>query len=167
MAHFAELDNNNTIIRVLVFSNDIVNKFGGDLSVEIENHISATTPFTTAGNSITGNAGISWKQTSYNNSFRKQFAGILFTYDPVNDLFISPKPFNSWILNNNFEWQAPDTKPTTEQRTYIYNGENRLYKIDWEESTLKWRGLKQEDYEEGGSQAVYNWNSSNNTWELV
>jgi hypothetical protein len=51
------------------------------------------------------------KRTSYNNNIRKQFAGIGFSYDPLNDVFIVPKPYPSWILDENFDWQAPVPKP--------------------------------------------------------
>ena len=166
MAHFAELDSDNVVIKVLVFDNDYVSQNGGELSVEIENHIKSTTPHCPAESSYTGKEGVAWKQTSYNNNFRKQYAGIGSTYDPSKDKFIAIQPFSSWVLNGDDDWEAPTPIPTTEQRTYPYNEGTRLYKTDWDESVQKWKGLKQEDYEPGGSQDVYYWNPSNTTWEI-
>jgi hypothetical protein len=159
VAHFAELDENNIVTRVVVVSNDIKTSDGplGDNDMHIDGETWCSNFF----------KGGTWKQTSYSSNFRKQYAGIGFTYNATDDIFIEPKPFNSWTLDSNNEWQAPDTKPTTAQSTYDYNGQDRLYKVDWDETRQKWQGLKQEDYEEGGSQTVYNWNSSSNTWEVV
>ena len=51
------------------------------------------------------------KRTSYNNNMRKQYAGVGYTYDPVNDVFILPQPFSSWTLDANFDWQPPIARP--------------------------------------------------------
>jgi len=51
------------------------------------------------------------KRTSYNSNIRKQFAGIGYTYDAINDVFITPQPYPSWALDNNFNWQAPTPRP--------------------------------------------------------
>jgi hypothetical protein len=68
-----------------------------------------------------------WKQTSYNNRIRKNYAGIGFTYDSNRDAFIPPKPFNSWILNEQTcNWEAPVARPN----------DNNIYK--WNEETLNW-----------------------------
>jgi hypothetical protein len=64
------------------------------------------------------------KRTSYNNKIRKQYAGVGFTYDAVNNVFILPKPYPSWNLDSNFDWQAPTAKP---DGFYL-----------WDESTLTW-----------------------------
>jgi hypothetical protein len=55
--------------------------------------------------------GQTCKRTSYNNNIRKQYAGIGFTYDAVNDVFIAPQPFASWSLDNDFNWQPPTPRP--------------------------------------------------------
>jgi hypothetical protein len=68
-----------------------------------------------------------WKQTSYNNNFRKNFAGVGYTYDEDKDAFIRPKPYNSWTLNETTcQWEAPVVKPDDSQR---YN---------WNEETQQW-----------------------------
>lgn len=68
-----------------------------------------------------------WKQTSYNaatNGFRKQYAGIGFTYDADADVFVAPQPFPSWTLDSNHDWQAPTPKPEGDWL--------------WDESELSW-----------------------------
>jgi hypothetical protein len=88
MAHFAEIDNNNTVLRVLVVDNSLEDRGAEFLSNDL-------------------GLGGTWVKTSYNGNIRKNFAGIDFTYDEVRDAFIAPKPDNSigfdeqtcqWIL---------------------------------------------------------------------
>jgi len=93
MAHWAEIDNDNKVIRVLVGDNNDPN---GDEGYQW----------------LVDNLGGNWIQTSYNHNFRKQYAGIGFTYDAVNDVFIAPQPYPSWSLNQNFDWQPPTPMPT-------------------------------------------------------
>jgi hypothetical protein len=114
MAHFAKLDQENNVLSVHVVNNEVISVNG----VESEQ---AGIDFLTSlhGHSL-------WKQTSYNNNFRKQYAGIGDTYDLVNDVFIVPKPYPSWTLDENFDWQAPTPYPTGDG---IYT---------WNESTLSW-----------------------------
>lgn len=101
MAHFAEIkQSNNEVVRVLVFSNEDINAKGGDLSTEAENWV-ATTPSSV-------DEPVYWKQTSYNNNFRKQFAAKTMTYDSVNDVFVLSRPeYSSWTLNSNHDWVPP------------------------------------------------------------
>ena len=87
MAHFAEINENNIVLRVLVVHDS-------------EEHIWPVAPFTGT-----------WIQTSYNGNIRKQFAGIGFTYDPVADVFVAPQPFPSWSLDANHDWQPPTPTP--------------------------------------------------------
>jgi hypothetical protein len=68
------------------------------------------------------------KRTSYNNRIRKQYASIGYSYDPVADVFITPKPYPSWALDNNYDWQAPTPKP-----------DGRYY---WDEENLMWQQLE-------------------------
>ncbi len=97
MAHFAKLDENNIVIDVIVVHNDMLRdehgieceELGVQFLINITNHIN-------------------WKQTSYNSTFRKNYAGRGFVYDATRDAFIPPKPFSSWILNENTcQWEAP------------------------------------------------------------
>ena len=101
MTHFVKIDSTNTVTEVIVAEQDFINS---------------------------GKVGDSflWIQTSYNNNFRKQYAGVGFTYDKANDVFISPKPYASWTLDASFDWQAPTAMPV-DDKSYT-----------WNESTQTW-----------------------------
>jgi len=124
MAHFAKLDENNVVTNVITFSNDEVNANGGELSVQAENFVSARHPGT-------------WKQTSYNNNFRKQYAGIDYVYDSSKDKFLLPQPYASWSLDGNDDWQAPVAEPNTK----VFDANTNIYAYKWKESTQEWIGI--------------------------
>jgi hypothetical protein len=108
MAHFAEIDENNLVIRVLVTDNDAPNE-GHDWLVE--------------------NLGGTWIKTSYNGKIRKNFAGIGFTYNEELDSFVSPQPFPSWKLDKrNSQWKAPVAYPT-DGFTYFWNEEGLTWEL--------------------------------------
>ena len=110
MAHFAELDENNIVLRVLVTDNDYPNE-GYDWLVET--------------------LGGTWVQTSYNATIRKNFAGVGYTYDSERDAFIEPKPFESWELDEETcRWVAPTAYPT-DGKIYTWNEET----LNWIEAT--------------------------------
>ena len=77
MAHFAELNSSNEVLRVIVVSNEDVDANGGDKHADAETFVTTIVPY--------GTGGVAWKQTSYNNNFRKQYAGIGYTYDSAKD----------------------------------------------------------------------------------
>ena len=106
MAHFAEIDENNIVKRVLVVDNSQEHRGEDFLSNEL-------------------GLGGRWIQTSYNNNFRRRYAGIGFKYDEINDVFITPQPFPSWNLDENWDWQPPIPRPD-ELST-------------WDEETLTWK----------------------------
>jgi hypothetical protein len=93
MAHFAEIDDNGIVMRVIVVSNDKILVDG----IESEQKgIDFCKRIFGGGN---------WVQTSYNSNFRYNFASIGFTYDSEKDAFIPPKPSDKYILDtNNFQW---------------------------------------------------------------
>jgi len=101
MAHFAKLDENNNVLAVHVVNNDVITIDG----VESEQ---AGIDF------LTGLHGHTlWKQTSYNGTFRKNYAGIGYTYDTGRNAFISPKLYSSWVLDEaTCQWKAPVAYPT-------------------------------------------------------
>ena len=109
MAHFAQLDQNNLVTQVIVVANqECLDEHGAE----------SETVGVAFCQSLLG--GI-WKQTSYNGGIRKNFAGIGFTYDPVRDAFIPPKPFASWLLNEDTcLWDAPVAYPT-DGKKYAWN----------------------------------------------
>ena len=127
MAHYAELDINNKVIRVLTACNQDIATHGGELSEEAANYFGTYTPFS--------ENGVKWVQTSYNNNFRKQYAGIGYTFDSTKNKFISLQPFASWSLDSNDDWQAPVAYPSI--TTY---GNNIPYFISWDEPNLRWIG---------------------------
>jgi hypothetical protein len=100
MAHFAKLDDNNLVIAVHVVNNDVITvdgqeseQVGVDFLSDLHGHTN-------------------WKQTSYNGTFRKNYAGIGYEYDASRDAFISPKPWISWVLNEETcQWEAPIPYP--------------------------------------------------------
>ena len=96
MAHFAELDSDNKVLRVFVISNeDIIDNYGNE-SEEL-------------GLSLCEDLyGGNWIQTSYNGNFRKQYAGVGSTYATAKDIFIMAQPFESWVLDSNDDWQPPE-----------------------------------------------------------
>lgn len=116
MAHFAEIDSNNVVLRVIV----VGNKDTADASGVEKEHIGAAFCERLFG----GN----WKHTSYNGNKRKNYAGIGYTYDTQRDAFIPPRPFASWVLDEQTcQWQAPTPMPTDGKR------------YSWDEATLSWK----------------------------
>jgi hypothetical protein len=147
MAHFAELDINNKVIRVLTGCNQDIANNGGELSEQAANYFGTYTPHL--------NEGVKWIQTSYNNNFRKKYAGIGDTYDSVKDKFISPQPFASWSLDSNDDWQAPVSYPTVTK-----NGDSKGLSIYWDEINLRWLGKSLENNE-------FLWIPSSFSWVLI
>lgn len=152
MAHFAELNSSNEVLRVIVVSNDDVNANGGDLHADAETFVASIVPHSTG--------GTAWKQTSYNNNFRKQYAGIGVTYDASKDKFISIKPYSSWSLNSNDDWEAPVTYPN------VYEINSNPVQIIWDETNQKWLG---KTYTGDSSETItnYEWDATNTEWNEV
>ena len=142
MAHFAELDNDNVVLRVVVVGNDCVPS---------DEHVDGETWC------VNFFKGGTWKQTSYNHNFRKQYAGIGYTYDAAKNKFISPKPHASWALDGNDDWQAPVTFPTV--TTYGSNDPLDRYMISWDEAGQQWTAKDHED-----PQNNFNWDASALAW---
>jgi len=129
MASFAKIGLNGKVIEVQSLVNEVLHDSNG---IEQE---SIGIDFLTK---LTGYPV--WKQTSYNRNFRKNFAGIGYTYDEDRDAFIPKKPYNSWKLNEQTcNWEAPVAYP----ETYIFNLKDKLGRnikdiYKWNESTLTW-----------------------------
>ena len=141
MAHFAELDGNNVVTRVVVVGNDISSAAGplgyNDMHVDGETWC------------INFFKGGTWKQTSYNHNFRKQSAGKGYSYDFAKDKFICPQPYASWSLDGNDDWQAPVTYPTDTTGKHII----------WDEAGQKWTAT---DFDNVDNK--YNWDASALAW---
>ena len=111
MAHFAEIDSNNIVIRVLVVPDDAEDRGQDYLANDL-------------------GLGGTWIQTSYNARIRKNYAGQGFTFDAQRDAFIPPKPFDSWLLDEETcQWNAPVPYPT--------NG----VMYQWNETNLDWEAI--------------------------
>ena len=117
MAHFAKLDSNNIVTQVVVVNNAVLLKADGTES-ELKGKQFLNTLFGTA----------TWKQTSYNGNFRKQYAGVDFLYDSEKDKFISPQPFPSWSLNEDDDWEAPIPYPSDENK-YVWNEDDQTWEL--------------------------------------
>ena len=115
MAHFAQLDDNNVVTQVIVVANEELLLDG--VESEDKGVIFCKSLF---------GEDTKWKQTSYNGNFRKNYAGIGYTYDVANDWFYAPQPYPSWTLDAEAEWQPPVPYPT----------DGKMY--TWNEETLSW-----------------------------
>ena len=132
MAHFAELNENNIVIRVIVVGNDdckdVDGKESETVGVEFCKNLARIAHYFP--NKIPENPdfdGGVWKQTSYNGNIRKNYAGFGFKYQEDMDAFIPPKPFPSWSLNlDTARWDPPVPYPT----------DNKYH--TWDEDTLSW-----------------------------
>ena len=109
MAHYAFLDTNNVVTEVIT----------GIDETELIEGLDPETWYGNFRNQVC-------KRTSYNHKIRKQYAGIGYTYDSVADQFVAPKPFVSWVLDENNDWQAPAPRPT----------DGKIYA--WDEASLAW-----------------------------
>jgi hypothetical protein len=105
MAHFAKLDDNNVVLAVHVVNNDVITIDGNESEQTGIDFLTSLHGHTL------------WKQTSYNATFRKNYAGIGFIYDAGRDAFIAPKPWASWTLNETTcQWEPPVAYPTDGKR---------------------------------------------------
>ena len=123
--------------RVIVISNDDVNANGGDQHANAETFVA----------NLVGDG--TWKQTSYNNNFRKQYAGIGFVYNASKNKFLNPQPYASWSLDGSDDWQAPVTYPA---------GDQSAYRITWDEDNTRWVAVKRSD------DSNHRWDADNEEW---
>jgi hypothetical protein len=109
MAHYAFLDDNNVVTEVIT-------------GIDETELIEGLSPEEWYGN-FRGQRCI---RTSYNNNIRKQYAGIGFSYNDSADVFIAPKPFQSWSLDANYDWQAPIDYPA-DGKHYSWDEANQVW----------------------------------------
>lgn len=118
MAHYAQIDENNIVTQVIV----VDNKDTADANGVEKEYIGAAFCERLFGGT--------WKQTSYNGNIRKNYAGIGYTYNADIDAFVPPKPFASWVLNEDTcQWKAPVDMPN----------DGQMY--SWDEATQTWVGV--------------------------
>jgi hypothetical protein len=116
MAHFAKIEN-NIVVDIHVVDN---------INLLDENGIEQEQIGIDYLKSLWGD--LRFLQCSYNGNMRKRYPGIGYSYDETNNVFLTPKPFASWILNENFDWEAPVSMPVVE----FPQG------VSWNEETLNW-----------------------------
>jgi hypothetical protein len=120
MAHFAQIDQNNVVLQVIVVHNNELLDNGVESEAKGIAFCQSLFP------------GTNWVQTSYNGNMRKNYAGVGFTYDAGRDAFISPQPFPSWVLNETTcRWDAPVPYPQDGKAYY------------WDEPTTSWVLMEQ------------------------
>ena len=145
MAHFAELesktdptgftsDTHLVVKRVVVVGNDCVPS---------DEHVDGETWC------VNFFGGGTWKQTSYNHNFRKQYAGIGYVYNESKNKFLTPQPYASWSLDGSDDWQAPVAYPDAGQEDYM---------ISWDEDNTRWAGTKISD------DSKHRWNADTKAW---
>jgi hypothetical protein len=161
MAHFAELesmvdptgftsDTQLIVKRVVAVGNDV--SAGGGTLEDNDCHADGETWC------VNFFGGGTWKQTSYNHNFRKQYAGIGYVYNPSKDRFIEKQPYASWYLNNQDDWTAPIETPSITsdgEVHYYYRWDEDTYNSD---NTLGWIATRSDDV--GDPQTIYDWNGS-------
>ncbi len=116
MAYFAQLDDDGTVLQVISVSNDDAPDPAPSHSEPLGQAFIAE---------VLRLPGV-WKQTSYRDSFRKQYAGIGWRYLADNDVFVAPQPYQSWTLDANHDWQPPTPYPSDGGR------------YTWDEDTTSW-----------------------------
>ena len=119
MAHFAKLGTGNIVEQVISINNSLITDANGIEQEQLGNDFI---------NKLYNTRDV-WKQTSYNNNIRKNFAGIGFQYDQTRDAFIPPKPYNSWVLNEDTcNWQSPVDYPD-DDKGYTWNEQTKSWDL--------------------------------------
>lgn len=116
MAHYAQLDENNVVVSVIV----VDNKDTADANGVEKEYIGAAFCERLFGGT--------WKQTSYNGNIRKNYAGIGYSYNADIDAFVPPQPYPSWTLDANAQWQPPVAMPT-DGNMYSWNETNQAWEV--------------------------------------
>jgi len=121
MAYFAQLDENNIVIRVISVDNEVC------LDIFDEEHEVLGEVFCKRHTRIKN----TWKQTSYNNNIRGRFAGVGYSYDEEMDIFIPPKPYPSWVFDRDtINWNPPLEYPSEDLTGKKYLWDEEAYQAD-------------------------------------
>ena len=157
MAHFAELDSDNKVLRVIVISNVDVTRNGGDYSTQAETMVETR-------------MGGSWKQCSYNHNQRGRYPGIGWTWNESKEVFQRPKPYDSWTwTDSENDWVAPVAKPPREKWQYTIGSWASEAIPDWNEDNNRWQAAFSDN--EGGSDVtphtvtIKYWDPSDSSWK--
>jgi hypothetical protein len=183
MAHFAEINSNSKVLRVVVACNIDIENNGGERSEQAANAFKNVCRLSSD--------GVKWIQTSYNTingkyywfnndhyelapdnlqykAFRKKFAGVGDTYDAVKDIFWNENsPYPSWILDSNYDWQPPISKPL--KNTWGENNAPLFAK--WSEEKLNWVAngyqIEPSTIENPGTVTPLVWNNTTQNWDIA
>ena len=118
MAHFAKLGLNYKVLTVIVVNNkELLDSDGKEVEQLGIDFLEKLTKYPY------------WVQTSYNGNFRKNYAGHGYRYDEDLDAFIPPKPYNSWVLGDDYHWEAPTPYPGDEDTEYMWDEESQDWSI--------------------------------------
>ena len=153
MAHFAELNDSNVVLRVIVISNEDVDANGGDYHADAEAFVKSKF------------GGHLWKQCSYNHNERKQYPGKGYTYDASKNKFIAPQPFSSWSLNEDDEWIPPVGMPAEDYGLLADSTQVRVRK-EWDEDNTKWLATWTPS-QPGVAKVEFEWNPSTEKWDRL
>ena len=120
MAHYAKIGIGNIVTKVHVLNNEVLLKDGKEDEATGAEFLQ----------NLYGNKDL-YIQTSYNGTFRKNYAGVGYKYDQAKDAFIAPKPYSSWLLDaDTCQWNAPTARPD----------DGKLYY--WDEDTTSWKEIE-------------------------
>ncbi len=151
MPHFAKLNSNNVVLEINVISQEDVDANGGDYSAQAENWVKSKWD------------AYAWKQCSYNANQRGNFPGIGWSWDASINKFKPPQPHNNWTWNNTHNhWEAPVTKPATDNFIESNGDETIIGTIYWDSSNNRWAGRN--DDLSTFTRTDYYWNTSQNKW---
>ena len=141
MAHFAELDSTNKVLRVVYVDNaNVPSDMHADGETWCENNIPEDPSIAYVNGSY---PGVAWKQTSYNHSFRKRFAAIggYFIDDGSNGYFTGFKQYDNWVLNtNDGAYYPPVALPSVQE--YTESGKRYQYYITWDQANTRYTAVK-------------------------
>ena len=121
MAHYAFIDSNNIVVKVITGVDETVTQL--DNGVEVGGSSEAWEQFY---ENQPCHSGLTCKRTSYNGNIRGRYAGVGYTYLTDEDVFVAPQPYPSWTLDENHDWQPPTPMPTDGER------------YSWNEEELEW-----------------------------
>jgi urocanate hydratase len=149
MAHFAELNSNNVVLRIVVGCNQDIANNGGEQSEQAAEYFKTICPLS--------ENGVKWVQTSYNNNFRKRHASVGGTYSEQYNAFINAKDYESFVFDENkLQWIPPVAYPS------ILIDENNLpiRVIQWDQENVRWIGINNEAI-------PVKWNNNSTSWLLI
>jgi len=146
MAHFAEINSNGEVIRIIVIDDNDVTNNGGNNSTEAVNFVTNLIGLKSINNK--------WVQSFEDGSFNQRPAEIGGTYDSNKNVFINKKPYDSWTLDENNNWKAPVNYTSLQ-----YNSQF-VQNIKWDESNQKWLSISLNDEN-------LEWNETTSSWSVI